>query len=315
MMGSHPKCSVVLCTHNPRREHLSRTLRALAAQSLPREEWDLWVVDNNCDPGLTSWVDLRWHGAGHLIAEPVPGKTHALLNAFRRSTGQLVVIVDDDNELASDYLALAVEIAASRPEIGVFGGSLTGEFEISPPEWIGPYLPGMAVHEIESDLWANLDGFNVAVPYGAGMCARREVVISYAENCRKMPWRTALDRRADVLGSGGDTDIALTALELGLGYGRFARLRLKHLVPAERLTEEYVVRLYAGFAYSAVVRQGPSNRRRRGVSASAWEWCRRWFRWLKADGIERKIAVATWRAQNAAQVDVERGEYGRSTHG
>jgi len=40
------KVSVIVCTHNPRLEYLSRTLEALREQMLPKGEWELLVIDN-----------------------------------------------------------------------------------------------------------------------------------------------------------------------------------------------------------------------------------------------------------------------------
>src|SRR5258708_37853114 len=38
--------SVVICTHNPRREFLLRALGALETQTLTRDQWELAIVDN-----------------------------------------------------------------------------------------------------------------------------------------------------------------------------------------------------------------------------------------------------------------------------
>ena len=41
--------SVVIPTHNPRRDYLAQTLEALAAQTLAPEKWELVVVDNKSE--------------------------------------------------------------------------------------------------------------------------------------------------------------------------------------------------------------------------------------------------------------------------
>jgi glycosyltransferase involved in cell wall biosynthesis len=38
--------SAVICTHNPRRDYLERTLQALKSQTLPLPDWELVIVDN-----------------------------------------------------------------------------------------------------------------------------------------------------------------------------------------------------------------------------------------------------------------------------
>ena len=38
--------SVIICTHNPRPEHLRRVLEALGDQTLPEHRWELQIIDN-----------------------------------------------------------------------------------------------------------------------------------------------------------------------------------------------------------------------------------------------------------------------------
>src|SRR5262249_589489 len=50
--------------------------------------------------------------------------------------------------------------------------------------------------------------------------------------------------------SGGDVEIDYVACDLGLGMGVFPELRLTHLIPKERLNENYFVKLAAGVTVS-----------------------------------------------------------------
>ena len=47
--------------------------------------------------------------------------------------------------------------------------------------------------------------------------------------------------------------MALCGFDLGLGTGRFPELELTHLIPAQRLTVEYLEGINAGFGYANVV--------------------------------------------------------------
>lgn len=47
--------------------------------------------------------------------------------------------------------------------------------------------------------------------------------------------------------------MAICACDLGMGMGLFASLKLTHLIPPDRLTEDYLVRLVEGLAYSSLV--------------------------------------------------------------
>src|SRR5262249_29472954 len=62
-----------------------------------------------------------------------------------------------------------------------------------------------------------------------------------------------LDRTGTSLLSGGDNDLAACACDVGLGVGIFTSLKLTHLIPPDRLTLSYLVRLTEGIYFSAVV--------------------------------------------------------------
>jgi hypothetical protein len=128
------------------------------------------------------------------------------------------------------------------------------------------------------------------------MCVRKSVARHYADLCRTDPLRLKLDRQGDLLSSAGDTDLAHTAFDCRSGIGRFERLRLTHLIPASRLTLEYMERLHQGMGFSSVLiyeirhpgwhrqklAEGPSLQRRLGKLK----------RWLLSSPIERKMAAA-----------------------
>ena len=80
------------------------------------------------------------------------------------------------------------------------------------------------------------------------MVIQRRVAVRYAESLTTAG--RGLGRSGTNLTSGEDNDLAYTACDLGLGMGLFGRLRLTHLIPKERLTEEYMLRLAEAMSYS-----------------------------------------------------------------
>src|ERR1022692_4717847 len=98
------KFSVIICTHNPRPDYLRRTLDALKAQTLPKEQWELLLIDNASKEPLADTWDLSWHPQARHIREEALGLTRARLCGISQSKGELLVFVDDDNVLSADYL-------------------------------------------------------------------------------------------------------------------------------------------------------------------------------------------------------------------
>src|SRR4051794_19261706 len=114
--------SVVISTYNPDIDRLDRTLRAVALQTLDAELWELVLVDNASTKPVT--IDnIPWNrGECRQIREERLGLTYGRLAGIRASKGALLVFVDDDNELAPDYLQAAMAVFNNREFLGVAGG-------------------------------------------------------------------------------------------------------------------------------------------------------------------------------------------------
>jgi hypothetical protein len=295
--GCQPMTSVIICTHNPRPDYLRRVLDALKSQTLPRDQWELLLIDNNSWEKLADSWDLSWHSRSRIIREDKVGLTFARLCGIKESNGELLIFVDDDNVLAADYLANGIRLAAEWPRLGAFGGSISGEFETPPPDWIIPYLKCLAIRELDRDYWCNLGGLSPALPCGAGLCVRRRVAADYLQKTDTSTFRTLLGRSGVSLSAGEDSDLAQCAVDMGLGTGCFTSLKLVHLIPERRLTPDYIVRLCAGFAAAGEIlsRLRPGS----GLSSpNGWQGEVRFlFNYIKANGIRRRILWESHKAR------------------
>jgi glycosyltransferase involved in cell wall biosynthesis len=253
MKTSQPKASVIICTHNPRPAYLERTLEALKSQTLPRNEWELLLIDNASKTCLSENWEVSWHPNGRHIREEELGLTPARVRGMTEAKGNLLVLVDDDNVLAVDYLETALYIATNWPQLGAWSGSVSADFELEPPEWAVPHLRKLALRELNTAIWSNVVTDEEALAFGAGMCLRREVAEQYASRIKTDKIAQALDRRGTDLASGGDDYISVVARYMGLGSGVFPELRLTHIIPASRLSEDYLVRLTEGMYFSGTL--------------------------------------------------------------
>jgi glycosyltransferase involved in cell wall biosynthesis len=246
--------TVIICTHNPKKDYLTRTLQCLKEQSLDRSAWELVIIDNASRIPVEHSIDLSWHPQARLVIEPTLGLTHARLRGIRESHADMLVFVDDDNLLAPDYLEVAHRISQNHPHLGAWGGTLLPEYETNPPDWALPWLHMLALRTVERDSWSNIASWSVGTcPAGAGMCIRTSVAQEYAHRCQADSIRAELDRKGDSLVSCGDMDMAYTACDLKLGNGRLKALRLTHIIPKERLELDYLVRLNEANGLSAVL--------------------------------------------------------------
>jgi len=139
--------SVVIPTHNPRMDYLARVIDALSVQTLSRDQWELLVVDNASKEMVDGRLDLSWHANARVVREERLGLTFARLRGFAEAKGELIVMVDDDNVLAPDYLETAVRIAEERPMLGAFGGKCLPEFEVEPEPWLEARGKGLGLRD------------------------------------------------------------------------------------------------------------------------------------------------------------------------
>jgi len=234
--------SVVICAHNPRPQYLRRVLEALRSQTLPKEQWELLLIDNLSSDPLTAQCDLSWHPNGRHILETELGLSAARERGICESSGSVLVFVDDDNVLDPNYLSTARGIGIEWPKLGAWGsGATIPEFELEPAESVKAFLPCLALRDVDVARWGNVP-VEESTPWGAGLCVRREIAEAY---CR-LNERSALkltDRKGKSLSSAGDVEISYVARHDGFGTGVFPELKLIHLIPKERVSSDYLLKL------------------------------------------------------------------------
>jgi glycosyltransferase involved in cell wall biosynthesis len=246
--------SVIICTHNPRSDYFARVLDGLRNQTLPLNQWELLIVDNASQVPLASTCDISWHPTARHILERELGVAYARRRGIQEASADLIVFVDDDNVLDKNYLAESVKIKEEYPFLGVWGsGSIRGEFEVEPPESFRSWLP---VRETWGTRWSNLAGSHFlgespeeAIPWGAGMCLRKDVAIAYCEFCDQSSLQIISHQGEGLLG-GEDTEMCFVCCSRGLGVGTFPALKMTHLIPQRRVTKDYIVRFAEGTAIS-----------------------------------------------------------------
>jgi len=248
-----PDVTAIICSHNPRADYLARVIGALQVQTLARSDWELLLVDNASSSPLESLWDLSWHGSGRHVREDELGLTSARLHGIAEAKGDVLVFIDDDNVLAVDYLEKARVIAQEWPRLGAWGGMIVGEFEVPPEPWMTPLLGFLGIREFPGPIWSNNPDDWRAQPCGAGLCVRAGVARAYAAQIATQPWRRQLGRVGARLTSCEDSDLVQTSCDLGLGFGNFPRLALTHLIPAQRLTPDHMIRLMQGITTSGAL--------------------------------------------------------------
>ncbi|HEX6899168.1 MAG TPA: glycosyltransferase [Thermoanaerobaculia bacterium] len=233
---------LILCTYN-NAALLDRALAAISGQKVsPGIDWRVVVVDNNCTDETPEVVAKHARsGAVSLrrISEPRQGLTPARLCGVRDTEGEWIAFVDDDCLLAEDWVEAAARFAAEHPACGAFGGQVVLEWEADPP----PY----ALKRRYAYAGKRHGDTAHRRPWiaGAGMVVRRSALA----DCGWIAKQFLEDRIGKRTVSGGDMEIGLRiAARYEVWYNPDCRLR--HVIPAHRLTREYLRRITFGLGAS-----------------------------------------------------------------
>ena len=290
------QASVIICAHNPRSDYFARVLASLRDQTLPLDNWELLIIDNASKMPLAPDWHIPWHPTARHIAENELGIAAARRRGIREARADLIVFVDDDNVLDKTYLTQAVGIGRDWPLLGAWGsGSIQADFEVEPSESVMGFLPYLALREAASPQWSNVGSSVQAMPWGAGLCVRKAVAVAYCQSCERSSIQiTGRVGRATL--SGEDREIALACCAQGSAFGIFPDLKITHLIPRHRVSEDYIVHLVEGTTLSDLLLDYkwlniiPDSPRRVRVLLSVLKTL------LLHSGIDRRMRFASVRA-------------------
>jgi len=296
--------SIVITTLNPNLERLRRTLEGLASQTLSADRWEIVLVDNASKPPmqLSSFDPTGQYHNLRLLREERLGSTFGRLKGVEESRGEIIVVVDDDCVLKSDYLVRTLDIFQRFPQLGVGGGRRIPEWVDYPPEpWVEEFYPLLALDDARGvgEKVGPISTLSDHTPLGAGMIARKAALTPWFKHSRTSTEMVA-GRVGSELISAEDHDMVLHAAKAGWHIGFFPQLVLTHLIPGKRLSRDYLGRLNRDTAVSFVqmlVRHGqtpqtpaarwtlPLRKARSFFRHRAWKGPAEFVRWKGHCGI------------------------------
>jgi glucosyl-dolichyl phosphate glucuronosyltransferase len=231
-----PRISVIIATYS-RASLLDECLRQLAAQHFCPGD-DVIVVDNASVDDTTEVVrahQATFPTALHLLHEPQPGKSHALARALSFAEGEVLAFLDDDVNVAADWLNVVRQVMED-PTVALMGGRVVPRWEPSVPTWMryAPVRhPRLGAPLGLLDYPADVVELGPRTALGANMAARRrvfDVVGGFA---------THLGKLRGTLLSGEDHELCVRVQRAGLKAIYAPRAVVHHWVPAERARTGY----------------------------------------------------------------------------
>jgi glycosyltransferase involved in cell wall biosynthesis len=231
--------SIIICCYNGA-SRLLDTVKHVALQNVPNHiPWEFILVDNACTDSSVSLTEVVWSGysptgALRIVHEPKLGLSHARARGFAEAQFEFVVMCDDDNWLAPNYVELTYNIMLARPKIAALGGCGKLVFEVSPPKYIENSMIFAAGPQA-----AQSGKVSTHRLYGAGCVIRKSAYTKLKE----LGFKSFLeDRKGTSLSSGGDHELCYALSISGYDIWYDERLRFSHFITKERLTWEYFIR-------------------------------------------------------------------------
>jgi len=238
--------SVITCTYNPNPKIFERVLRSIECQSIENFDIEYVIVDNNSNPPVSEMPCVRAflerHTWARVITEKKQGLSYARIAGANATKGDILVFVDDDNELASNYISEVVKLFNQYYFVGVWGaGDITVEFPEGVPLWVEKDMKAFFLerkrHFVEYT--TVVDMYSPAYPIGGGMAVKRELMTLYNHLVQNPEFKTT-DRKADSGASWGDTQINWLAIKNGFAVGVSPDLKYNHLIPQKRTSIDYI---------------------------------------------------------------------------
>ena len=132
------KISAIICTFK-RPDYLRHALRSLCEQSLPREQYEIIVVDNAVDSEIEQIVREFDDGRINLryLAEQRVGLSLARNTGLMAAVAPYVAYIDDDARAETHWLeALVDAFAQTSPSPAAVGGRVWLDWQGEKPAWV-----------------------------------------------------------------------------------------------------------------------------------------------------------------------------------
>lgn len=257
--------SVIVCTYN-RDKYLYDALSRIAGNDYPVDKYEIVLVNNNSTDNTIAeaerfgrdYPNIRFK----IVTELQNGLSYARNKGIEESSGDILVFLDDDSAVGSNYLGNINEDLSQHPDATAFGGKVVPVFETGKPKWVSCWT--MPLFAVTDKGEGTLIFKGTSYPVGANMGIRRSAFEQYGY------FDTQLGRKRDILLGGEEKDFfyRLKAQKQKIYY--FGNIAVEHFIPASRTTNDYIKNIGIGVGISENIRFRTKNPIQRSFKA-LWE--------------------------------------------
>ncbi|MBR0065648.1 MAG: glycosyltransferase family 2 protein [Paludibacteraceae bacterium] len=227
--------TAIICTYN-RAKYIGNLLESIAANDLPKNEYEILLVDNNCTDNTREICEA--FAAAHTdvqfryTTEPEQGLSAAKNHGIKEAQGDIIVYIDDDALVDPWYLRTYAEWFTAHPETIACGGPILPLYETAEPEWMTPYTKALLT------AWMDYGDKPREYPKGrfpgGGNAAYRKSVFDKVGY-----FNTALGRKGNSLMGAEEKDIFDKMHSFGMQIMYIPSPVLHHIIPQKKLEKDY----------------------------------------------------------------------------
>ena len=231
--------SVAVCTYN-REKYIGQLLESIVANSLPKDAYEVILVDNNCTDRTHEVCaefekmhpDMRFV----YVKETEQGLSAARNRAIREAKGDVLVYVDDDALVDTWYLQTIADYMQHHLDCMACGGPILPLYETAEPSWMTPYTRALLTAWM--DYGSEVRAYPRGKYPGGGNAAYRVSVFEQTGL-----FNTNLGRKGASLAASEEKDIIDKMNALGMKYMYLPKMILHHIIPQKKLERDYFDRL------------------------------------------------------------------------
>ena len=233
------RLSLVIATYN-RAEQLMVTLGSVAMQNAEAESWECIVVDNNSSDNTRERVEAfkSKHNSLNIryIFEQNQGLSYARNAGIVASRGDIVAFIDDDERIVADFVSAYIDLFDQHPDAMAAGGEIIAEYPTGRPRWMSRYTERPIANPMSFGDRVKLFPSS-RIPGGGNMAMRRRVFDSIGM------FNTSLGRTGKRLLGGEESDLFERIVKHEYRVYYAPRAVMYHIIPKEKLSRDYFVRL------------------------------------------------------------------------
>ena len=263
--------TLIICTYN-REKYIRPLLESIAKNDYPTADYEIVLVDNNCTDHTREVCEAFAEAHPEIIfryvVEPEQGLSAARNKGIKEAKGDIIIYVDDDALVDSDYIRQYAEHFAANPDTMAAGGPIEPLYETEEPSWMSPYTKALLT------AWMNYGNKVREYPKGrypgGGNAAYLKEVFD-----RVGVFNTELGRKGNLLLASEEKDIFDKMKVLGMKVLYLPNPVLHHCIPQTKLEEDYFNRLTLQIGRSERTRTRAISKGKyvSRLASEAVKWC------------------------------------------